>query len=508
MTSAAKANFAENASGTVYTATGTDPDAGTTLSWTLGGADAALFDINSGTGAVSFKAAPNHEAPGDAGGNNVYDITVTASDGKLSSLAQAVAITVTNVNEAPTVAAYLGVSTATIPETAAEGRAVGRVTVSDPDASDSVNLSLVGPDAANFVLDGLYLRVAPGAVFDFDSDPSLSVTVRGTDLGSLTSDQAFTINVLDVVTQQQAVQAALGGSGSSVGLTVVVTDDGPQLQRGSATVVLSGLSDLTTADGLLGFGANSTLAGVERLFLGLMGRSTTGTEMMDAKEQLDHGATLSDIATGLLNGAEFSSYVLSQTSQPDATSLSTTAFVELMYNRILGRASDSPGLDFWSSILDNGLVSRVDVVLGFSNSVEAKAHYSSGTQALWAADIQAYQVRSLYDVAFNREPDAGGLAFWSSLMDQGLPIGVVADYIVASSEFQAHINGLTTTQVLQQFYQDGLERAADGEGLVYWTNVVDGGLADWSDVLVGFALSAEQSGQLESYRAGSDIFVA
>ena len=103
VTSAATASFAENATGTVYTATGTDTDAGTTLTYVLGGTDASLFNINSATGAVTFKASPNFEAPADVGANNVYDITVSASDGVLSSAAKAVAITVTNVNEAPSV---------------------------------------------------------------------------------------------------------------------------------------------------------------------------------------------------------------------------------------------------------------------------------------------------------------------------------------------------------------------------------------------------------------------
>jgi Ca2+-binding RTX toxin-like protein len=100
VTSGGTASFAENGTGTVYQAAGSDPE-GTTLVWSLGGADEALFNINATSGAVTFKAVPNFEAPGDAGGDNVYDITVTASDGALSSAARAVAITVTNVNEAP-----------------------------------------------------------------------------------------------------------------------------------------------------------------------------------------------------------------------------------------------------------------------------------------------------------------------------------------------------------------------------------------------------------------------
>ena len=81
ITSAATASFAENATGTVYTAAATDPDAGATLTYSISGADAALFNINATTGAVTFKSSPNYEAPGDAGGNNVYDVNVTASDG-------------------------------------------------------------------------------------------------------------------------------------------------------------------------------------------------------------------------------------------------------------------------------------------------------------------------------------------------------------------------------------------------------------------------------------------
>ena len=54
---------------------------GTTLTYSISGADAALFNIDATTGVITFKSSPNYEAPGDAGGNNVYDVNVTASDG-------------------------------------------------------------------------------------------------------------------------------------------------------------------------------------------------------------------------------------------------------------------------------------------------------------------------------------------------------------------------------------------------------------------------------------------
>ena len=93
------ANFDENGIGIVYTVTATDPDAGTNLTYTLdNNLDASLFNINATTGAITFKNAPDFETPWDNGANNIYNLTVIASDGALSN-SQAVAITVTDLNE-------------------------------------------------------------------------------------------------------------------------------------------------------------------------------------------------------------------------------------------------------------------------------------------------------------------------------------------------------------------------------------------------------------------------
>src|SRR5205814_322302 len=55
----------------VTTVSASDPDAGTTLTYVIsGGDDAALFQINASTGALSFKGAPNFEVPTDADHNN------------------------------------------------------------------------------------------------------------------------------------------------------------------------------------------------------------------------------------------------------------------------------------------------------------------------------------------------------------------------------------------------------------------------------------------------------
>ncbi len=102
-TSTATASVAENQL-VAKTITATDPD-GDTLTYAIaGGVDAARFTVNAQTGVLSFVSAPNFEAPADAGANNVYDVTVSISDGTAPAVTQALAVTVTNVNEAPTIA--------------------------------------------------------------------------------------------------------------------------------------------------------------------------------------------------------------------------------------------------------------------------------------------------------------------------------------------------------------------------------------------------------------------
>jgi hypothetical protein len=63
----------------------TDPDVGTTLTYAIaGGADAAQFQIDAATGALSFKIAPDYEFRTDADHNNSYIVQVRASDDNLA----------------------------------------------------------------------------------------------------------------------------------------------------------------------------------------------------------------------------------------------------------------------------------------------------------------------------------------------------------------------------------------------------------------------------------------
>ncbi len=91
-------SFDENDTGAVFTASATDPDSDP-ITYSLTGPDAALFNIDPTTGEVTPVNPLDFENPTDAGGDNVYNITVVATDPSGLSDQEDVAITVADLNE-------------------------------------------------------------------------------------------------------------------------------------------------------------------------------------------------------------------------------------------------------------------------------------------------------------------------------------------------------------------------------------------------------------------------
>ena len=101
--------YGEKRTDAVATYTAPDPE-GDEIAWTLAaGGDNTLFAISE-DGVLTFVSQPNYEAPGDADTNNIYEVTVTATDDDADSpLADShdVMVEVTNVEEAATVGIQL-----------------------------------------------------------------------------------------------------------------------------------------------------------------------------------------------------------------------------------------------------------------------------------------------------------------------------------------------------------------------------------------------------------------
>ncbi|OYU01548.1 MAG: hypothetical protein CFE36_09685 [Sphingomonadaceae bacterium PASS1] len=209
----------------VTTVTATDPDANTILSYSIsGGADAALFDINAATGALTFKAAPNYEAPADLGGDNVYDVVVQVSDGTLTDT-QAIVVTVTNaINDAQLLAAPIADQYVT--EDAAWSYQVPAGTFSDPDG-DALTYSANSGDGSPLP-DWLEFDTATQTFSgtppqDFNGNVSVKVTASD---GSLTDSDTFVLTVSPVEDEATGSVVVNGtvAEGGTVGVDANATD--------------------------------------------------------------------------------------------------------------------------------------------------------------------------------------------------------------------------------------------------------------------------------------------
>ena len=231
-TSPDSASVAENQT-MAYTAIATDAD-GDPLTYSLSGTDAALFTIDPATGVVSFIDAPDFEDPDDAGGDNVYNITVTASD-SINDTPQTVAITVTNENDNAPV--FSSPATASVAENQSAATVVYRAVATDADG-DALSYSLSGTDAARFTIDAntgeVRFREAPDAENpgDDDNDNVYDIIVTASDdtAGTTDTNQAVAITVTDandnapVFSSPETATVAESPSAATVVYRAVATD--------------------------------------------------------------------------------------------------------------------------------------------------------------------------------------------------------------------------------------------------------------------------------------------
>ena len=178
--------------GGALTATDADSD---TLTYTLEGADAASFDIVSGSGQIRTKAGVtyNHEA------KSTYTVIVKADDGKAGTATVTVTITVTDVDEPPGRPAAPSVSAT-----------AGLTTSLDVTWTAPTN---TGPDIDNYDL--IYRESGSGP---FTSGPQ-NVTGASAAIGSLAPGTAYQVQVRATNAEGDS-DWSFSGTGQTTGASV------------------------------------------------------------------------------------------------------------------------------------------------------------------------------------------------------------------------------------------------------------------------------------------------
>ena len=249
----------------VQTYKASDTDAASNLAWTLGGDDAGDFTItkntSTGDGELRFRNVPNHEMPADTvppgqtEGDNVYDITVTVTDGSGESATLPVTVTVNDLNETPVVS---GNNSPDFPEiefdvdgaslTIANLTVPGRYTFSDEDdGDDDVSWGLSGAHAEHFTI----TKDANGnGVLTF-KNPSPNTSLKPADFENPV-DGVFD-NVYRVVIRADDGQNESNSVGTfTVDVTVTPVDETPEITTTGPTHATPSFAeieyDATTAD--------------------------------------------------------------------------------------------------------------------------------------------------------------------------------------------------------------------------------------------------------------------
>ena len=176
------------------------PDSSGTVSYSLGGTDAASFEFVAATGQLQTRAALDYET------RTSYEVIVTATDAD-GSVTTTVAIEVTNVIE---LAAITGPTIVTFAENGA-GRVATYSAASEQDQHDVV-WTVAGIEGAHFTID------APGGALRFHIDPiAPNIFPKLPDFES--PDDANTDNVYEIT-----LLARVGMDVSTFTVTVTVAD--------------------------------------------------------------------------------------------------------------------------------------------------------------------------------------------------------------------------------------------------------------------------------------------
>ncbi|MES2153236.1 MAG: FG-GAP-like repeat-containing protein [Pseudomonadota bacterium] len=105
-------------------------------------------------------------------------------------------------------------------------------------------------------------------------------------------------------------------------------------------------------------------------------------------------------------------------------------------------------------------------------------------------------VYRLYQAAFNRVPDLGGVGFWIAQKDHGASMHAIAAEFIHSAEFTTLYGANpSATQFIGSLYANVLHRAPDQGGLDFWVTMIKNGGAR-EDVLAYFGESPENQAQV------------
>jgi hypothetical protein len=254
--------------------------------------------------------------------------------------------------------------------------------------------------------------------------------------------------------------------------------------------------------------------------------------------------TFEDVVNAFVSSPEF--------EERYGEDLTNEEFIILLYSNVLGREVDDDGMEFWLSLMNQGL-SRAAVLHELSESEEHKnkieIEYEDELAEAEQTELEQTSdsdddsddddsddddsddddsddddsddddsddddsddddsddddsddenglsiedaLELLYEAAFNREADTAGKGHWLSLIARGeVELDDISEIFIASDEFQERYGpDLSDNDFIEALYNNTLGRNSDEAGKAHWFGALSSGLAR-HDLLEIFAESQE-----------------
>ena len=344
---------------------------GDTLTYTLGGADAASFDIVATSGQLQTKAAL------DSATKSSYVVTVTATDTSGASATITVTINVVAANTAPEFPAS-ETGARSVSESAAAGANIGAPVAAGDTPGDTLTYTLGGADAASFDIVATSGQLQTKAALDSATKSSYVVTVTATDTSGASATITVTINVVAENTPPVFPASETGARSVPEG-TVADTDIGAPVEAedpGDTLTYTLGGTDAASFDIVATSGQLQTKAALDSATKSSYVVTVTATDTSGASATIT--VTINVVAAN--TAPEFPA------SETGARSVSESAAAGANIGAPVA-AGDTPG-DTLTYTLGGADAASFDIV-ATSGQLQTKAALDSATKSSYVVTVTA-----------------------------------------------------------------------------------------------------------------------
>ena len=266
-----------------------------------------------------------------------------------------------------------------------------------------------------------------------------NVTVSVTDMDGGTGTSAPV--VVSVANIESATHYSINAppsatSGTAIGVTVTALD-----VLNNKVTGYTGTLHFTSSDGSASLPADIALTnGTGSFFVTL---NATGNQTI----------TATDTSVGSITGTSGSIAV------SNAETGNKNTYVQQLYVDLLHRNADPQGLQFATQLLNEGSVSRAQLVLMFEGSLE----------------YRGIEVEDFYEKYLGRLADPQGLAVWEAFLGNGGAMLQLEAKILGSPEYFAGHGRSTNQGLVDAIYTDLLGRSPDPTGSLFFNKYLASG---------------------------------